>query len=191
MVLSLAAVVATGAKAQTSMEYGVKAGVNFSTAKGESSSSSGSISASGTGFLVGVYTAFALSDAIKIQPELLYDNYNFKETSAGVTFTSNFNYLSIPILGKYAFKNIGLSVLAGPQIGFLLSAKDGSMDIKNDFKSINIGLAVGAEYSLPAGFNVSARYNAGLSNIQKSPTDGSSTKLSAFTIAVGYNLSKK
>ena len=186
MVLSLAAFVATGAKAQTSMEYGVKAGVNFSTAKGESSSSSGSISASGTGFLVGVYTAFALSDAIKIQPELLYDNYNFKKES-----TSNLNYLSIPILGKYAFKNIGLSVLAGPQIGFLLSAKDGSMDIKNDFKSINIGLAVGAEYSLPAGFNVSARYNAGLSNIQKSPTDGSSTKLSAFTIAVGYNLSKK
>ena len=191
MTLCVAAV-AFGAKAQKSdasgMEYGVKAGVNFSSDK----TSGGGVSTteSGTGFLAGVYAAFPVSNAIKIQPELLYDNQS--TTNSGVT--DNANYLSVPVLAKYAFKSSGFSVLAGPQIGLLLSAKekaDGtSTDIKSSLNSTNFSLAVGAEYDLPMGLNFAARYNIGLSNIAKSTSDGITDKLSCFALTVGYKFSK-
>jgi len=191
-ILTVAGFIATSINAQKSvtsgLEYGVKAGVNFCTFK--ESGGGYSASTSGTGFLGGGYVAIPVSDAIKIQPELLYDN----QSSTASGNTTNLNYLSVPVLVKYAIQSSGFSVSAGPQIGLLLSAKEkvdgNSLDIKDGFNGTNFSLTLGVEYALPIGINFSARYVSGLSNIYKNAPDGYTDKLSNFLIAVGYKLSK-
>lgn len=98
-----------------------------------------------------------------------------------------------------------LSIEAGPQIGFLVSAKrdydytesfngevtyteseDGA-DIKDSFHPIDFGLNFGAGYRLGSGLNFSARYNLGLVNIAKYAPDGYSTLNNVIQLSVGYS----
>ena len=191
----VAILLATSSKAQKSnapsVQYGVKTGVNFSDIK--FSENGTSETASGTGFLAGFYVALPMGNNFKIQPELFYNNINGKMDEE----TLNLNYLSLSVLPKYSFNSTGFSILAGPQIGFLLSAKNTdngvTEDVKNYFKSNDFSLVVGAEYAFPGGINFSARYNAGLANVFKgiNTTDKTTVKLSAFTIALGYSFGKK
>ena len=59
----------------------------------------------------------------------------------------------------------------GPQISFLVSAKEKTSgtneDIKDQFKSTEIAGIIGAGYTLPNGFGFDARYQLGLSSIAK------------------------
>ena len=83
--------------------------------------------------------------------------------------------------------------MAGPQIGFLLSAKlsyYGVNDYKSKTESSEIAGVVGAEYALPFGFNISARYQTGFTNIAKDNGEGLNDKNKAFTIAVEYGFKK-
>ena len=85
----------------------------------------------------------------------------------------------------------GFSLEAGPQIGFLMSAKvkaDGeSADIKELYESIDFGLNFGAGYDVSENINIGLRYSLGLSNILK-VEEGDDSKLnnSNIAIAVGY-----
>src|SRR5690625_8027118 len=66
----------------------------------------------------------------------------------------NLNYLRIPVLYNFFFGQLGESfrpkVFVGPQAGFLLSAKGGGMDFKNEIKNfaLGIGAGVGFNYQL-------------------------------------------
>lgn len=111
------------------------------------------------------------------------------------TFESkrNLSYISVPVMAKYYIIE-RLSIEAGPQIGFLVSAKrdydyteseDGE-DIKDGYNTIDFGLNFGAGYKLDNGLNFSARYNLGLVNISKYAPDGYSTLNNVFQLSVGY-----
>jgi hypothetical protein len=189
-ILCVAGLIATCASAQksnnASFKYGIKAGVNFASNKITSSAitQSGSL----TGLTAGVYGTFALSESFGIQPELLYSEMGGKFSSENINI--KLNYLSIPVLAKYSFGTSGFSALAGPQIGLLLSAKEGSTDVKSYFNSTDFSAVIGAEYALTKMFNVSARYQAGLSNIAKTTSggfgSGDKSTNSALTVTVGY-----
>jgi hypothetical protein len=57
----------------------------------------------------------------------------------------------------------GFRLQAGPQWGFLVSA-----DNKDDINPIDFGVGFGVSYIIPStGFGIDARYNLGLSNINK------------------------
>lgn len=87
------------------------------------------------------------------------------------------------------------SLQAGPQVSFLLSAKnkgdlnfDGDSesydeDIKDDLKGTDFGLNFGAAYSF-AKLNVTFRYSLGLSNI----ADDGDLKNNNIQISLGYKL---
>jgi hypothetical protein len=87
----------------------------------------------------------------------------------------------------YSFGNVNIQ--AGPQIGFLLSAKrkdDGEdEDIKDLFKSTDFGfnLGLGADFGK---LNASARYCIGLSNI--ADDEDVEIKNGVFQIALGLKL---
>ena len=113
--------------------------------------------------------------------------------------TANLNYLSVPILVKYAIQSSGFSVSAGPQIGLLLSAKYGDTDIKSNLKGTDFSGVIGVEYALPMGIIFSARYQIGFANVGKSSTTSGSgysynvsdnIKNNALSITVGYALGK-
>lgn len=98
-------------------------------------------------------------------------------------------------MGKY-YVTEGLSLQAGPQIGFLLSAKgkteasamglsiEEEEDVKDEFKGLDFGLNFGAGYELENGLGFDVRYNLGLSNI--SDYDDANGGNGVFQITVGY-----
>ena len=103
-----------------------------------------------------------------LQPELVYS------MQGGKFGNTNFNldYLNIPIILQYMFDN-GFRIQAGPQLGLLVRAKaegsNVSADIKDDFKTLDLGLSFGVSYvHVPSSFGIDARYNLGLSDITES-----------------------
>ena len=100
----------------------------------------------------------------------------------------NLDYINVPLLLQYMFDN-GFRLQAGPQLGFLIRAKtkvnDTSVDIKDELKPIDVGLSVGASYVFPpTGFGLDARYNFGLSSINKESNVTSTNR--GFQLGVFY-----
>lgn len=93
-----------------------------------------------------------------------------------------------------------LYIEAGPQVGFLMSAKEdwsasatfggetlsesGEDDVKDAFKSIDFGFNLGAGYNITENLSLGLRYNLGLSNIADS--DDVKIKNGVFQFAVAY-----
>ena len=80
----------------------------------------------------------------------------------------------------------GLSIEAGPQIGYLFSAKNESVDVKDSFKKIDFGANVGLGYKLENGLNFGVRYNLGLSNINNVSGSSDKYKNGVLQASVGY-----
>jgi len=148
---------------------GLKAGANFSTISGDDTDNVKTL----TAFHVGGVAEVPVSDNFSVQPELLYSSQGAKyEESEGYDGKFKFDYINVPVMAKFNVSN-GLSLEAGPQVGFLMSAKDeynstgdsGEEDIKDFVKGLDFGLNIGAGYRLESGLNFGARYNLGLSNI--------------------------
>lgn len=110
-----------------------------------------------------------------IQPEVYYSseggkwNVNYENTTIEHDF--NLKYVNVPLMFKYYLTN-GIAIEAGPQAGFLTESKMKFSDLYpespkfNDFDfSVNVGLSI----NLPLNFMISARYNAGLTNVIEQP----------------------
>jgi hypothetical protein len=187
--LTVAAVAICTATLFAQISVGAKAGVNLANVNGDIDDTDMRI-----GFHVGGYVNVAFSDALSLQPELLFNSVGFKQTySTGiddVDVSSNLNYISIPVSLMYAFGPV--NVHAGPQIGFLMSAKtksdvdelDGE-DIKDNLKSTDLGFNVGAGVAF-GKLNVTARYTIGLSNV--SDNDDIDVKNGVIQVSLGYKL---
>lgn len=174
------------------VNFGAKAGVNFSDITGEKVDSfSGR-----TSLHVGVVAEIMVSDMFAVQPELLYSSqgsdYDESDEGFDVSGTVKVDYLNIPVMAKYYVVE-GFSIEAGPQIGFLLSATDEydneEDDIKEFLKGTDFGVNLGVGYKLENGLNFGARYNLGLSDnldVDDFETDGAEYKNSVIQISVGY-----
>ncbi|QXP58828.1 porin family protein [Olleya sp. HaHaR_3_96] len=175
----------TNAQAQE-VEFGAKIGANFTSIYGDTNDNVELITSV---INFGVYSEISLTEKFSFQPEIMYSiqGFSINDDVAGTDDIVSLNYLNVPLMGKYHVTK-GLSLEAGPQIGFLLSAKNEDIDVKDTFKSIDVGVNLGLEYKLENGLNFGARYNFGLLNIND--IDGSSDKfrngVAQFTI--GYSL---
>ena len=174
----------TGALAQ-GFSFGLKAGLNFS--KEVVNGSGITLNTDNiTSFHGGVYGKIMVTPNFGIQPELLYSGQGGTVSSGGVTSTSKFAYLNIPVMLRY---NIvpAFNLQAGPQIGFLMSATSNGTDIKSQLKSTDFGLGFGLGVDLPVGLNFAARYVIGLSDIQATSTSAT-LKNTVIQISIGYKL---
>jgi hypothetical protein len=190
VVLMLVAVtLATGAFAQVT--GGVKAGLNLANLSGDIEDTDMRPS-----FHVGGYVNYAFSEALSLQPELLFNSVGAKSSYddpdfGEVTETLKFTYLSIPVNLQYSFGAI--NVHTGPQFGFLMGAKyqveadgvDEEEDIKDGLKGLDLGWNIGLGASF-GKLNATARYNIGLSNI--SDSDEGELKNNVIQISLGYTL---
>lgn len=169
---------------------GIKAGVNLNTSNWEAADGAFSESYGGTSYHIGVYGNYALSDALSLQPELLWNSLKHDtEDDWGDDITTN--YLSIPVMLVYGFSENKFNVQVGPQIGFLMSTdpseiKDDDVLTGTDF-TLNFG--AGANFGK---FNITARYGLGLSNIAGDAlmdlADDFEIKNNNIQISVGYKL---
>ena len=189
IILSVAAICAFGfANAQAkkggsddSVSFGAKAGLNFSSITNMTGAKTQ------VGFHVGGYAKIMVADKFAIQPELLF-------SAQGAGFDGgkdNLNYINIPVMAKYYIAD-KFNLEAGPQIGFLMSAKEtitgfGSVDVKSSLKSTDFGINIGAGYDVTDNINVGVRYCLGLSQLQKELGEGeTAAKNSNIQLGVGY-----
>lgn len=154
----------TNAKAQH-VNIGIKGGLNVYNINNDNSAKYDSK----VGFNVGLLGHIHLAKQLAFQPELVYSAQGAKFTTAGIETKLNLDYINVPMLIQYMFDN-GFRLQAGPQIGFLISAKakvgDTKIDVKDNLKKVDFGLGAGLGYVDPkSGFGIDARYNLGLSNI--------------------------
>lgn len=178
--LSVLAVVALSLQAQAQtpdFKLGAKAGVNFANLSNAEFDGK-------TAFHVGVVGEFFINDKFSVQPEILYSRQGAKLKNNLYEFNESFeskitlDYIHIPIMAKYNLWE-GLNVQFGPQVGFLTKAEEdftntlagvtttGVQDIKNDANKVDFGLNFGLGYELGMGVFFDARYNLGLTNVNK------------------------
>lgn len=151
---------ATGSMAQH-VNIGIKTGLNFYNLNGNHIPNPDFI----PGFHVGMLGHIHLTDRFGLQPEFTYSLQGAK--SGGTRY--NLGYLNLPVLFQYMFNN-GFRLQAGPQLGFLVHANsklnNNSLDEKNNFKSVEVGMGIGVSYvHSPTGFGADLRFNRGLTDI--------------------------
>lgn len=150
----------------------------------------------GIGFQVGFQTVYRLSDNFSVVPGLLFKQNNAKETgevteggeppyneSYKIEDKYSFNYLSAPILAQYNLTD-NLSLSAGPEINYLLSAKVNStrsfggedqkekINISDDCVRVGVGVQAGVKYDFPdSRWSMELMYDHRLSRLNKKPDD--------------------
>lgn len=184
------------------LRFGAKAGVNVATITGDLEGNKAL-----TGFHIGAIAEIKINEKFAVQPEMLYSSQGSKSrytegnsiSYLSIDYTHTLSYLNIPIIAKY-YVAPKLSLETGPQVGFLLSAKeknettlalaDGSFqyesdkyDIKEGLKSIDFGFNIGAGYDFTPTIFAQLRYNFGLSNISDNNT---TLRNSVLQASIGY-----
>ena len=144
--------------------FGIRAGVDFATAKADIDGFS--ISESETGIYIGFFAKLKISESFKIRPEANYINIK------------DLDQIQIPILAEVGLGD-KFNALAGPSFGFLLDTEEGS-------KSFNLGLDFGLSYDITEHFLVEARYSLGLSNLAEDNFYDASLKLHGIFVGIGY-----
>lgn len=189
VLLEMAMTVQPSIAQDNALEFGVKAGLNFANFSWdipEGPFETVSVNKFGVSGIV----LYPLSELLDVQVELMYlqKGAKFEETKW------NFDYLSIPVLVRFDFSSEDAStyVVAGPEIGFLLNAKFENSgteeDIKDEVKSIDLGINVGAGISMnmdstPVFWEV--RYSLVLSNWIDDPNVEDSAKNRGVQLLIG------
>jgi len=167
LTLALCTVLAVNAqksKREEGIKLGIKGGLNVANLMGDAEDV-----AIRTSINIGMVAEIIVNDKFSIQPELLYSGQGASNTFDGGGRTK-LDYVLIPVLAKFPIAS-GLSVEAGPQLGFLVSAKykdnESNETVKDLYKTMDFGLDAGLEYELNSGVFFQGRYNLGLTDINK------------------------
>lgn len=129
------------------------------------------------GVNVGVSAEIMFTSRFGIEPGVLFSMQGAKVGSEKV----HLDYINIPVYAKYYVWH-GLNVFAGPQVGFNVRAKAGGEKVKDQVKTADFGMGLGAGYQFKWGLMVSANYNFGFVNIEKT----TKTKNGVFQLNVGW-----
>jgi hypothetical protein len=164
----IAAILIVGSASAQNVNVGIKGGVNLYNIHNDNGAKFDTKAGFNLGFLGHIHVA----DQFALQPEIVYSTQGAKYTVANVDTKINLSYVNVPVLFQYMFDN-GFRLQAGPQFGFMVNAesqtKNNDNDIKDSFKSADLGVALGMSYVHPnTGFGIDGRYNMGLSNINES-----------------------
>ena len=161
-------------------DFGVKAGYNYSTFSGETSSLSTIEGLSG--FYIGGLVELPISNVLSIQPELIFSRQGvaLRQEIKGFGLNVSINnadirldYLNIPVMAKV---NLGpLFLQGGVQFGFLVGKPEvsryitnvrvGTLLDKDSYNSFDFGVGAGLGFNLNRRLFVEARYTHSLTNV--------------------------
>ena len=193
------------------LKFGAKAGVNFSTlsvADQKETYGGREIitkinTGYRTGFHVGAFVEYGVSDNLFVEGGLAYNNLGSTVESAEASVNGQtigkrefkdtsftLNTINVPLWVKYDIA--GFRPKVGLNLGYLLNVKAKKENTTTTYddleKRFDLGLGLGAEYNLPMGLFFDATFNLGLLNLaSKSETEsGIEIKNRVFQIGVGY-----
>ena len=175
---------AQSSKREEGIVLGVKGGLNMSNFMGD-------VEDQGmrTSIHLGLLAEIIVSDNFSVQPELLYSGQGSTYTGSAPGFArTKLDYLTVPVLGKFGLTD-KLSFEAGPQLGFLVSAKrktNTSNDKIEGVKTLDFGLNAGLEYELGSGVIFQGRYNLGLTDTGLTGDSNKRASNSVIQFSIGY-----
>ncbi|MDP9959656.1 porin family protein [Chryseobacterium lathyri] len=195
---SLAFAQQTPSSSSNPVTFGVKGGMNVSSLSKDEGLDD---QKSKIGFNAGVFANIPVAESFSVQPEVLYSQYGAKAdyTLLGTKYSSStkLDYIAVPVMFQYnLIPNLYLE--AGPEFGFLVSAKNKiknenngnsstSDNYKDDLKTFNFGIGLGAGYYFTPNFGITARYVAGLTDVAKDRPNGSdAVKNNVFQVGLAY-----
>ena len=133
------------------------------------------------GLAAGVEGEYGLTKDFSLTAGLLYSMQGSKAKEGDGK--SKYDYLNIPILANY-YVTKGLAVKAGIQPAFMVSAKDqDGNNLKEGCNTFDFSIPLGVSYEYQ-NFVIDARYNLGLTKINKE--GDKSHKNSVFMFTLGY-----
>lgn len=158
------------------INFGIKAGANFSNFSGD-------LDTDGiTNFHAGAVLELNIVPTFSVQAEGLFSSQgaSYKDTALEIAEDINLDYISVPVLAKFYILPDRLSLMAGPQFSFLVSDAKEAFDTK----SFDLAAAGGVELKIIAGLFAQARYTVGLNNV--SDSSEIDLKNNVFQLSVGY-----
>lgn len=145
---------------------GFKAGVNFANLHGSDKDLLGAISGH-TNFHAGIFAQIALGEFFSVQPELLYSRKGYERNDS----TFRLNYFDVPVLAVFSISD-NFSVHLGPQVGFMIAAKEEDREIDlQPYNTFGYGAAAGLEGRI-SHFRVGARYVHSFEELRNANREG-------------------
>lgn len=144
---------------------GIKFGGNLSNLSGDGTDD---ISSS-INFQAGLFSEITMSEKFVLQPELLFSVYGFEVGSGDFYENPNvrLNYVILPVIARF-FVSETFCFDAGPQVGLLVTAKNGTgslADVKTAFNDKDYGVNLGMGLEITEVAAVSLRYYLGLADV--------------------------
>lgn len=145
------------------------------------------------GFLAGGFANIGFARLFAFQPEIIYSQKG-ANLSGSSDIGVRLHYIDVPL--AFHVNTDGFFFEAGPQVGFLVSARaqhgSASSDATSAYKSVDFGYLAGLGYQLKHGLGIGLRYNGGFTNFPPSTSIGSTTiqprqRNSAFQLYATYS----
>jgi hypothetical protein len=146
------------------VDLGIKAGGNFQ----DLSKNSTFKNSYAGGFVGGIFFGVT-KNKIGVQAEALVKTVKYTVSISNNSI--NAIYIDVPVLFEYRLVP-RLWLQAGPQFSDMLSAKNGSNDVKKNFNTSDFAGVLGLEAKLPAHIIVGARYLLGFTDINNKSVPG-------------------
>ena len=167
MMIAVMAVVALTANAQNTLRDNgsftlqPKVGIGIGSLDGTWTTAVGVDRKSRIGFLAGAEAEYYTNEWLGIAAGLNYAQQGWKFEGGGTSTTYKLDYL------------------------FLLSAKEESLDIKDAYESVNFSIPIGLSYEYE-NFVFDARYNIGVSTVNKNSTSDNKYHSGLVQFTIGY-----
>jgi Outer membrane protein beta-barrel domain len=171
------------------LHIGVKGGANIVKVDGKQFSDEYQY-----GYNLGAFAEIGLNDKWAIQPEVMWNQTNYKTGdefkdlySGGVNnFKGKLSYLSIPLLLNFKPSKL-LTLQAGPQFGILINQDEGLFTNGQEaFKSGDFSMLGGVQLNF-GGAKVGGRYVIGLTNLNDIDNT-EKWKNQGFQLYVGFRI---
>ena len=163
----------------------------------------------GIDFLIGASFEYYLNENLLLKTNLNYERTSFGDSSpftdnrgiliGQVKVTTNFDYLTIPIMAKYEFGNSkNFFVNGGPFLGFLLSLENKVITSTRQTtfttltKKIDVGLSFGIGTKIyindKSDLNIELRENLGLLNLSDDEVyEGGNLKTNSLNLILNWS----
>jgi hypothetical protein len=141
--------------------------------------------------VAGGFLTAGLAPLIAIQPEVLFSMQGSKlhvgPFGISTDATAKLDYVQVPVLlriGNSGKDTASVYGLVGPTFGLLMRAHQDGVDIKDQLKNTDVGVAVGVGVSLSRLF-AEGRYTHGLTDLNKVEKPSGANRNRVISIFVG------
>lgn len=147
------------AVAGAQVNFGIKAGVNFSTAEFDGSDPDRAVR-----LHAGIVPEISLGKVFFIRPELLYSAKGWQVPDISMKL----NYISLPVLAGWR-PVPDIAILLGPEVGYLagIRRKPSSSSFANVYEKFDYGVDVGVSYRIVKQYSVELIYGQGFDTLIK------------------------